>query len=89
MAFNEIVIKTSEYRPCIVNGKKALFHKWNEFAKVVEASPLIGGSPAGQIKYTLGMVEYEDGTVEEVLPRHIKFLDHNLFNEIAFNEEVE
>ena len=78
MAFNEVVIKTSEYRPCIVNGKKALFHRWNEYINVVKES-----------KYIFGMVEYEDGTVEEVAPHLIKFLDHNLFNEINFNDKVE
>lgn len=89
MAFNEIVIKTSEYRPCIVNGKKALFHRWTELSNVVSESCLRGGNLAGQIKYTLGIVEFEDGTVEEVAPYLIKFLDHNLFNEINFNDEVE
>ena len=26
----EITIKTTEYRPCYVDGKKALFHRWEE-----------------------------------------------------------
>lgn len=36
---------------------------------------MIGGAPAGQIKYTLGIVEYTDGTVWEVTPSSIKFCD--------------
>lgn len=70
-----VSFSNSEYRPCIVNGRKAVFHRWHEFCNVVEASPLIGGAPAGQIKYTLGTVEFEDGTVEEVAPHRIKFND--------------
>lgn len=70
-----ISISNSEYRPCIVDGKKAVFHRWHEFCNVVEASPLIGGAPAGQIKYTLGTVEFEDGTIKEVAPHNIKFAD--------------
>lgn len=70
-----VSFSNSEYRPCIVNGKKAVFHRWHEFCNVVEASPLIGGAPAGQIKYTLGTIEFEDGTIAEVNPRKIKFVD--------------
>lgn len=70
-----VSFSNSEYRPCVVYGKKAVFHRWHEFCTVVEASPLIGGAPAGQIKYTLGTVEFEDGTIAEVKPREIKFAD--------------
>lgn len=34
-SLNNITISSSEYRPCIVDGKKALFHKWNDFANTV------------------------------------------------------
>lgn len=70
-----ISFSNSEYRPCIVNGKKAVFHRWHEFCNVVEAGIAIGSHPAGQIKYTLGTVEFEDGTIEEVAPHKIKFAD--------------
>lgn len=77
-----VTFSNSEYRPCVVHGyKKAIFHRWHEFCKVVEASPLIGGAPAGQIKYTLGTVELEDGTITEVAPQEIKFID-NKVNEV-------
>lgn len=62
-------------RRCEVNGEKAYFHRWNTHANVVEPSPMIGGAPGGQIQYTLGIVEFEDGRIEEVAPRTIKFID--------------
>ena len=63
------------FRKCKVNDKEAYFHKWNTHQGVVEASPFVGGAPAGQIQYTLGLVEYEDGTMAEVTPQEIKFID--------------
>ncbi len=74
-----ITISNSEHRTCIVDGKKALFHRWHEFCQVVEAGIAIGSHPAGQIKYTLGTVEFEDGTIQEVAPHKIQFTD-NLVN---------
>lgn len=70
-----ITITNSEHRTCIVDGKKALFHRWHEYCGVVAASPMIGGAPAGQIRYTLGTVEFEDGTIKEVAPHKIQFTD--------------
>lgn len=74
-----ITITNSEHRTCTVDGKKALFHRWHEFCNLVDASIAIGGHPGGQIKYTLGTVEFEDGTIAEVAPHKIKFTD-NLVN---------
>lgn len=85
--FNRLItISNSEHRTCIVDGKKALFHRWHEFCDVVAASPMIGGAPAGQIKYTLGTVEFEDGKIKEVAPHNIQFTD-NLVNK-TWNEEA-
>ena len=72
---SDIVIRTAEYRQCIVKGKHAFFHRWITFAHVVDASRSVGGSPGGQIMHTLGLVEIEDGTMLEVLPEDIRFLD--------------
>ncbi len=72
---NEIVIKTIDYRPCFVNERKALFHKWiesNNLADIFQRS-------------TLGLIEYEDGQVDEVVLAKIKFCD-NLIEEYAFKE---
>ena len=71
-----ITITNSEHRTCIVDGKKALFHRWHEFCQVVEAGIAIGSHPAGQIKYTLGTVEFMDGTIHEVAPHKIQFVDN-------------
>lgn len=82
------VSKENRYRKCLVTcskknpkgrrekiQRKALFHKWDEIKNVIDASPMIGGHPGGQIAYTLGIVEYMDGSVERVSPECIKFLD--------------
>lgn len=77
-----------EYRPCIVQNekgrgceyKKALFHCWDFRSELYGASPLIGGHSAGQVSGTFGIVEYEDGTVHEVLPTQIRFVDREIKN---------
>lgn len=77
-------------RPCIVtqNGeeKKALFHMWNNFAKPVAADVYAGGCPEGQISIVFGIVEYEDGNVDEVRPAQIRFVD-NKIKGYAFEED--
>lgn len=70
-----LTITNSEYRPCVVDEKRAMFHCWEQRADVVDASPLRGGHPGGQYWVTLGIVEYEDGSMDEISPRKIRFLD--------------
>lgn len=55
--------------------EKALFHRWVEERQLVDASPMIGGHPGGEVATTLAIVEYMDGCVEKVLPEQIRFLD--------------
>lgn len=74
----EIIIRTSEFRPCFVKGKKALFHCWEPKMQVVGESMLRGGHSAGQLAATFGIVEYEDGTVRECYPHEIRFCDNKL-----------
>ena len=82
------ISKRNRYRKCLVTcyekgpkgrqietQKEALFHRWDEEKQVVGESAMIGGHPAGQIAYMLGIVEYMDGTVKRVSPEYIKFLD--------------
>lgn len=64
---------------------KALFHCWNHRSELYGASPMIGGHPGGQVSRTFAIVEYEDGTIHEVEPTRIQFLD-NLMSEYVFPE---
>lgn len=65
-------------RPCLVAGRKALFHRWADRAELRGASALRGGAPGGQLWQLFGIVEYEDGQVSEVYPNKIRFLDNKL-----------
>lgn len=67
---------------------KALFHCWNHRSELVGESYLRGGHPAGQISATFAIVEYSDGTIHEVEPTQIRFVD-NAMSEYAFPEMEE
>lgn len=84
----------SGLRPCIVRipdkkkqfkEMKALFHCWDFRSEVIGESYLRGGHPAGQISATFAIVEYENGTIHEVEPTHIQFVD-NAMREYTFRE---
>lgn len=77
----------SQLRPCYVDGTKALFHGWGQNKRVVEPSPMIGGGPGGTVAYTLGIVEFSDGTVKQVFPERIKFID-NIFDEYYWEDQL-
>ena len=73
-----ITIKSAEYRPCRVNGEDALFHRWATKDEVEK------------ISMNCGIVEYRDGTIKEVRPESIQFLDgESLFRETAGFEKEE
>lgn len=72
-SLNDIKIVT-ELRPCIINGKKALFHLWIKKKDIVMQS-----------EYINGLVEFIDGTVEEIYAEKIRFCD-NKIKEYAFKE---
>ena len=57
-------------RPCLVKGKKHLFHQWENRAWVAEP-----GIPGEQCSMTLAIVEDEYGQVHEVYPRDVRFID--------------
>lgn len=82
----EVTILENEYRPCYVNGKKALFHRW-----VNTARPQLpkGQEPGENARYfqfrsTQAIVEYEDGTVDRVWPQDIQFADGGKFQDYAW-----
>lgn len=54
---------------------KGLFHCWSHRSELVGESPMRGGHPGGQIAATFGLAEYEDGTMHEVKPQNIRFVD--------------
>lgn len=88
MASSKIQVMFSEYRPCVVKGKKALFHRWADKAQVVGESALRGGHSAGQLWVVVGIVEHEDGTIREAYPYEIRFVDHKQ-REYCFHEPGE
>ena len=61
-------------RLCEVEGKLGYFNLWEQWSNVVDASPLRGGRPGGQIGQVYGIVEFKDG-VRRVNPSFIKFCD--------------
>lgn len=63
-----------ETRLCEVNGEIGAFHTWEHWANVIDASPLRGGHPGGQISQIYGIVEFANG-VRRVEPSNIKFCD--------------
>ena len=73
--------RRNRFRLCMVDKevkreeKKALFHRWVEERQLMDASPMIGGHPGGEIATTLAIVEYMDGQVDKVPPASIRFLD--------------
>ena len=69
MTQNDWIIKTSEYRPCYVDGDRAIFHRWVEEER----------------RNTYGLVEFETGEIAMVSPITIKFADsHSRFDEFCW-----
>lgn len=80
---------TVEYRPCVVKvqtgermktGRErvneehsALFHCWSE--RYWTTAALFTNEVPGQHAHTVGIVEYEDGSIHEHDPREIQFTD--------------
>ena len=62
-------------RLCIANGKRAMFHCWEQVSEVIPPSPMRNGHQGGTVRHTVGIVEYEDGNVERLQPEEIFFLD--------------
>lgn len=45
-------------RLCQVGEKLGYFHTWEHYSKPLEASPMIGGAPAGVFSKMFGIVEF-------------------------------
>lgn len=85
MAGLEMVVRL---RPCLVKGKKHLFHCWDHRAWTVGESALRGGHAGGQCSMVLAVVEDEYGQVHEVYPRDVRFLDDQI-KEYSFGGEMD
>lgn len=99
----EITI-SAERRPCIVDGRKAMFHRWADTPMMIQHSPdwkfelerrcVIFGESFEEkdtecIQCTMAIVEYEDGTVDTVYPHKIRFVGNEGFNEIEWPDSAE
>jgi hypothetical protein len=78
-----------DYRPCYVDGRRALFHRWVNTAKPMLPKGQEPGENARyfQFRNTHGLVEYEDGTMETVWPQAIKFADNGHFKDYAWPDQ--
>lgn len=65
----------SELRPCFVDYREALFHRWAECDGC-----LVSGEDCESIRAIKGIVEYEDGHVDMVDPDEIRFIDDKFKN---------
>lgn len=65
--------KEESLRMCEVGGRNAYFHKWVEKSQIIPPSSMVGGHGGGVVTSSLGIVEFEDGTVEEHFPHTIIF----------------
>lgn len=73
------MVNRNELRLCKVKDEIGYFHCWEQWANVVDASPMVGGHPGGQVSYVMGIIEFDNG-VRRVDPTLIKFCDET--NEI-------
>ena len=69
-----VPITVTNYIRLLASGGLGYFHLWEQWSNVVDASPLRGGHPGGQIGQVYGIVEFREG-VRRVDPSSIKFCD--------------
>lgn len=87
-----------DYRPCMVKTEsekeeKALFHRWETkrmpYHEIESFVPgFLSEKFEGFTEGIFAIVEYDDGTVHEVEPKNIRFID-NTMCEYAFPEMEE
>lgn len=76
-----------EYRPCYVNGRRALFHRWVNTANPALPKGVDADNEKArffQHRSTTALVEYEDGTMARVWPQDIRFADGGRFKECVW-----
>lgn len=75
----EIVMTTCEGRPCWVDGRRAIFHRWTDSARPAKARKKTDYEEQQELPLQIhnvhALVEYEDGTVEREWPNKVRFAD--------------
>ena len=72
----KVIMSTCEMRPCWVNGRRAIFHRWTDSARPVKPRDRDEDTDERLQKWSVhGIVEYEDGTVDREWPSAIRFAD--------------
>lgn len=92
MAIFDREIKVSlERRPCMVNGRRAFFHRWADSARPVTPRGMEEDEtgPRYQLYSVHGIVEFADGTVQRVWPSDIRFIDGGDFAAYVWPEMEE
>lgn len=84
---NVVYAEEPQQRPCWVNGRKAIFHRWANTAnpclpKGVE--PNDERARYFQYRSVQAIVEYMDGTVERVWPQEVEFADGGRFDDMTW-----
>lgn len=76
-------------RPCIVEGRRAIWHRWSDSARPKPPRPMAGeeDAPYFQVWNVHAIVEFEDGTVARVWPSAIQFVDGGAFDSFEWPEE--
>lgn len=91
MAANEerITMSTCERRPCIVKGRRAIFHRWTDSARPAKPRGMEDSEDTQrfQIWSVHGLVEYEDGTMARVWPSEVQFVDGGCFAEFDWPQD--
>jgi len=84
----KITMSTCEGRPCWVDGRRAIFHRWTDSARPVKPVSSTQDTDERLQKWSVhGLVEYEDGTVEREWPSKIRFADsREYFDSLAWEE---
>jgi hypothetical protein len=75
----KITISTCEGRPCWVDGRRAIFHRWTDSARPAKSPKKPDDEERQELPLQIhnvhGLVEYEDGTVDREWPNRIRFAD--------------
>lgn len=82
----QVIVRETEYRPCWVRGKRALFHRWVNTARPTLPKGQEPGENARyyQFRSTQGLVEFESGAVELVYPQAVHFVDGGHFRQYTW-----